>query len=266
MDDPSETPTIKVLYCGDGEHVQGIVSKNTNYYLLGEFVDESQFLIKALRDTDPPGRIEVTHLHNYQCPADFPRRLKGRYGLANYDVVVISDCPAESILFYPQLQMQQAPVGPNRLKLLREWVDCGGGLLMIGGWSSFAGYAGGARYGKYPFLPLPVEVSLLDDRQEVVEGIKWDPESVVDHPVTRGLPWEKRPTFVGYNDVKPKEGAQTLVKFANGDPLLVIGTHGRGRTMAFASDCAPHWAGSFTRWKGYSRFWVQAVEWLAGHA
>ena len=35
---------------------------------------------------------------------------------------------------------------PNRLKLIREYVRGGGGLAMIGGYFSFQGINGGARY------------------------------------------------------------------------------------------------------------------------
>ncbi len=41
--------------------------------------------------------------------------------------------------------------------------------------------------------------------------------------------------------------------------------YGEGRTLAFASDCGPHWAPvSFVEWSGYAAFWDQALAWLAG--
>jgi uncharacterized membrane protein len=39
---------------------------------------------------------------------------------------------------------------------------------------------------------------------------------------------------------------------------------GAGRTLAFASDCAPHWGSpEFVAWEGYGPFWRRAVHWLA---
>ncbi len=37
---------------------------------------------------------------------------------------------------------------------------------------------------------------------------------------------------------------------------------GKGRTMAFASDCSPHWAAHFQPWAHYKTFWQQALRWL----
>ena len=49
------------------------------------------------------------------------------------------------------------------------------------------------------------------------------------------------------------------------DPLIVAGNHGAGRSVAFASDCGPHWAPPpFVEWSGYARLWQQLVGWAAG--
>jgi uncharacterized membrane protein len=46
-------------------------------------------------------------------------------------------------------------------------------------------------------------------------------------------------------------------------PFPVTGRYGQGRTAAFASDFAQHWAGDFPRWDGYAQFWAQMLRWLA---
>jgi len=43
----------------------------------------------------------------------------------------------------------------------------------------------------------------------------------------------------------------------------VVWTFGKGRSMAFASDIAPHWGAGFQEWKYYEQFWEQALGWLA---
>ena len=72
----------------------------------------------------------------------------------------------------------------------------------------------------------------------------------------------------GFNEVAPKPDATVLLKTsAGGDalPLLVAGTHGAGRTMAWTSDIGPHWLPeAFSAWKGYGQLWRQAFGWLAG--
>ncbi len=61
-----------------------------------------------------------------------------------------------------------------------------------------------------------------------------------------------------------KEGAELLLEY-QGDPILALWSYGKGRTMAFTTDCAPHWGTfEFTGWEYYSKFWAQAVRWLAG--
>jgi uncharacterized membrane protein len=49
------------------------------------------------------------------------------------------------------------------------------------------------------------------------------------------------------------------------DPLIVAGSHGKGRSVAFTSDCGPHWCPPpFVAWEGYARMWQQLAEWVAG--
>jgi uncharacterized membrane protein len=48
-------------------------------------------------------------------------------------------------------------------------------------------------------------------------------------------------------------------------PLLVLGSYGAGRSAAFASDIAPHWAPPpFLEWTDYPELWDRLVSWLAG--
>jgi hypothetical protein len=52
------------------------------------------------------------------------------------------------------------------------------------------------------------------------------------------------PFSLGFNDVVAKLGAIThiaLPEDQGGHPLLVLGEHGRGRSVAWTSDIEPHW-------------------------
>jgi len=52
-----------------------------------------------------------------------------------------------------------------------------------------------------------------------------------------------------------------LARFAC--PLIVVWSYGKGRSMAFASDIAPHWGAGFEPWEFYEQFWDQVLNWLA---
>ncbi len=196
---------------------------------------------------------------------DFPLTLEG---LRAYDAVILSDIGSNTLLLHPDTFLLSKPT-PNRLKLIRDYVAKGGGLLMIGGYYSFQGINGGARYHGTPVEDvLPVEILPYDDRVEVPEGFA---PVVADrrHPILAGFRGDW-PHLLGFNEVKVKPGAQLLATVSadyGSKPLLVAGTHGRGRSLAWTSDIGPHWLPpDFAAWKGYARLWRQALGWLIGQS
>lgn len=127
---------------------------------------------------------------------------------------------------------------------------------------TFQGIDGRGRWHRTPVEEcLPVTMYEYDDRVEVPEGL--EPRVVCPaHPVLQGIP-SKWPFFLGYNRVASKSGAHVLLEH-DGDPILAVGAYGNGRTMAFTTDCAPHWASyDFLEWEYFAPFWQQAVNWLA---
>jgi uncharacterized membrane protein len=141
-------------------------------------------------------------------------------------------------------------------------VKRGGGLIMVGGYMSFAGIDGKARYaGTAVAEVLPVVIGTTDDRVEVPEGVR--PKVLVgQHPVLAGIP-PRWPALLGYNRVSVKSDARELARVGR-DPLVVVAERARGRSLAFTSDCSPHWGPpEFTGWGSYARFWRQAVRWVA---
>ena len=179
-----------------------------------------------------------------------------------YDVVLFSDVGADTFLLLPDM-VRTGVRRPDLLKLTREYVRGGGGFGMIGGYMTFAGFAGAARYASTPIEEiLPVSISPYDDRVEVPDGadLFCDPES---HSALNGLPAEW-PYILGYNRLKAKPDARVLVSF-EGDPILALGQYGEGRTMAFAGDCGPHWSPApFHTWTHYPSLWNNLCLWLAG--
>ena len=73
-------------------------------------------------------------------------------------MVLLSDIGANTLLLHPDTFDRSLPM-PNRLALLRDYVQGGGGLIMIGGYLTFRGSTAG------PATPAPpVEEALpVDD-------------------------------------------------------------------------------------------------------
>ena len=72
----------------------------------------------------------------------------------------------------------------------------------------------------------------------------------------------------GVNEVQAKrnDNVEVLAKLPDeegGHPLLVTGTYGSGRSVAWTSDIGPHWLpDSFSSWKGYARLWLNILQWV----
>lgn len=204
---------------------------------------------------------EVTHLRAHDVPQAFPWTLEE---LAPYDLVILSDIGSNSLLL-PTEVFVNGHQAINRLDLLSQWVQKGHGLLMAGGYLSFAGFEGKAHYhGTAIEKILPVDIAPYDDRIETPQGIS--PKVSADHPIVNGLNDLTDgviPSLLGYQRLTPNEGSQVLMTIGQ-DPLLIIGDHGAGRSAAFASDISPHWAPEkFMHWEGYGQLFSNLVSWLA---
>lgn len=205
------------------------------------------------------GGFSVEHLPNHLAPTAFPTTAEE---LGAYDVVILSDIGSNTLLLSPDT-FERSEVRPNRLTLLRDFVAGGGGLVMVGGYLTFQGIDAKARYaGSAVEDALPVTMLNQDDRVELPESVT-PRVTAPDHPIVAGLAAEW-PALLGYNRIVARPGATVLATVGD-DPLLVVGTHGSGRSVAFASDCAPHWApAAFCEWDGYAPLWQGIVGWAAG--
>ncbi len=177
-------------------------------------------------------------------------------------MVLLSDIGANTLLLHPDTFDRSVPM-PDRPAAIREYVAAGGGLIMVGGYLTFQGIDGRARWGGTPVeAALPVTMLPGDDRVERPSGVR----PVVrqpEHPIVAGLGGEW-PDLLGYNRVQPREGVEVVVSVGD-DPLIVAGRHGRGRSAVFTSDCGPHWCPPpFVAWDGYAVMWAQLVAWVAG--
>jgi uncharacterized membrane protein len=162
---------------------------------------------------------------------------------------------------------------------IRDYVDQGGALAMIGGDLSFAS----GRYGETPLQDiLPVELS-RGEGSYTTDAFK--PRLTVEgrvHPITsllldareNELRWGKLPALEGINQVvKLRPGAVPLLvhpslRIDGGKPapVVAVGEPGKGRVMALLTDTAWHWgflaAGEGDDGRAFQHFWENAIRWL----
>ena len=253
------TKKYKVLLAGESwvstaTHIKGFDQFPTVTYHTG--ADE---LVAALKDSD----FDITWMPAHAAQRDFPQTIEA---IQEYDAIILSDLGANTLLLHPDTWIHSKTT-PNRLKLLKEYVAQGGGLLMFGGYYSFQGINGGARYHKTAVEQvLPVNCIPFDDRVEVPEGF----QPVVTnsaHEIVKGLGTDW-PILLGFNEVVLKDGAEVIATVSTeygSMPLLVTGTHGKGRTLAWTSDVGPHWLPpQFVAWSGYKTLFEQMLKWAIG--
>jgi uncharacterized membrane protein len=245
----------KILIAGESWTVHSIHQKGFDSFTTTEYAEGVKWLREALDN----GGYDIEYQPAHVAATDFPCELND---LNQYDCVVLSDIGTNTLLLHPET-FNSSHALPNRLQLIADYVRNGGGLVMIGGYLTFQGIDAKARYHGTPVEDvLPVMIDPLDDRSEQPQGVK---PVVVDnkHPIVSGLETEW-PILLGYNRVKPKMGSSTIVK-VDEDPLIVAMSIDKGRSVAFTSDCGPHWAPpDFVEWAGYARLWQQLIGWAAG--
>jgi len=245
----------RVLIAGESWTVHSIHQKGFDSFTTTEYAEGVRWLRSALET----GGWEVTYQPAHVAARDFPFDAKA---LSQYDCVMLSDIGSNTLLLHPDTFVRSR-VLPNRLEVIREYVREGGGFVMIGGYMTFQGIDAKARYRETPVAEvLPVRMETGDDRCEKPQGIAPTVREE-GHPIVAGLPAEW-PALLGYNRFAAKpEG--TVVASVGADPLIVAGTFGKGRAVAFASDCGPHWAPPpFVDWDGYATLWRQIVGWAGG--
>jgi uncharacterized membrane protein len=243
---------LSVLVVGESWIKHTVHQKGFDQFHTTEYEEGAGVFLGALADSG----FKVTYIRAHEVSSRFP---KTKDSIDQFDVVVLSDVGSNSFLLCDETFLRSERT-PNRLRVLAEYVERGGGLVMVGGYMSFSGIDGRARFGMSPLATvLPVNMLDHDDRIEVPEGLTPSIE-VPNHPVLGGTPKEW-PHLLGYNRVIAKTDS-TVVAKCSGDPLLVVGSVGAGRAVAFTSDLAPHWAPpEFLSWPHYKQLWASIITW-----
>lgn len=209
----------KILYLGDGP-----LGSAANY-LLG--------ILKR-------AGYETIHLYD--------KKLNTQHLKNHFSAIIISDYSSRNI-------------STKCMVKIKEMVSSGTGLLMIGGWSSFYGLSGHYN-GTLIEKILPVKCLQKDDRKNLASGATFEKKS--NKPFLKNIPLKPSPVIIGYNVVKQKKNAKIILELQETaskkkNPLLVVGTFGKGKTAAFTTDVAPHWCGGLVDW-GKERVKIQVVK------
>lgn len=245
----------RVLVVGESWIKHTVHLKGFDQFHTTEYQEGAGVFLAALGDAG----FALDYIRAHEVSSRFPTT---RAALDRYDVVVLSDIGSNSFLLCDETFLRSERT-VNRLALLSDYVADGGGLMMVGGYMSFSGIDGRARYQATPLAAtLPVDMLERDDRIEMPEGLTAT-FPAPNHPALGGTPAEW-PILLGYNQLRAKTAATVIAEY-NGDPLLTVGEFGKGRTVAFASDVAPHWAPpEFMAWPHYAALWTSIVRWAAG--
>lgn len=250
--------STKVLLVGESWTTSETHFKGFDQFGSVHFHTGATPLLNALKGSD----FEIDYMTAHEAAEGFPFEISG---LDGYDIIILSDIGANTFLLPPDVWLRSKCV-PNRLRMLKEWVAKGGNLIMMGGYFSFQGIDGKARWRKTAVEDtLPVTCLPWDDRVEIPEGAVAE-ITAPGHVVMEGLTEVAWPPILGVNEVELRDGAEVIAKLPDaqgGHPLLVLGSHGAGRTAVWTSDMAPHWLSpEFCAWEGYARLWKNVFGWL----
>jgi len=255
----------KIYYVGDWAVMTGPVFAETPFYHSPKGLDifnYGKWLKEALESS---GRHEVESVpswdfYNNLGPGDYEKVLDA------FDVFVFSDVDAKLFQlapnFFDRSKFGTKPLTfPDRLRLTKEAVEAGKGLMLLGGWYSFTGEMGKGGWGRTVLKDLlPVGCLDYEDLVESTEGFTAR-TTAAGKSFAGGLKLETMPPLLGYNKTKArKEGAVLLKVEETGDPLLAVRDFGKGRVLAFMSDPAPHWGCNFVYWAGYKSFWLRSLD------
>lgn len=241
----------KVLFIGESWFFTTTEAKGTDQFTISGYETEIRRIKKYMAEY-----ADITHIPAHLISDEFPSTLEE---MGKYDIIIISDVGANTFLLHPDTFFRCKAV-MNKLELIAQYVAAGGAFGMIGGYMTFMGIEGKARYKNTVIEDiLPVRMKERDDRMECPQGLV--PQTVnYGHPVMKGLTgaW---PMLLGYNQVAAKDTGEVLMAYKQ-DPILVTGTYGKGRTFAWMSDCAPHWMpDEFCSHEMNKKMWKQLFCW-----
>lgn len=245
---------MRALFVGESWVIHSIHMKGFDKFTETKYGEGGKWIIEALESAD----IEVDYMPCHIAAKEFPTSLEE---LEEYDVVILSDIGSNTLLLTEDVFFEGKTM-PNRLQLIKEYVERGGGFAMMGGYMSFQGIDGKSKYAHTPIADiLPVRMMESDDRYETPEGVT---PTIVneDHPILEGVS-KQWPHFLGYNmlfEIDPKY----VIARCDDHVFMAAREYQEGRTFVFASDVSPHWGSpEFLEWESYNTLFSNMAKWLA---
>jgi len=257
---------VRVLHlCGrpswDERFLRSMLRRDPNVDLV------SFFILRTELDNQPSSNRELSLI-------PFPHQEIFEEQLRSFDVLVFQN------FNYAPYHVETYLPG------VRDYVESGGALAMIGGDLSFAsgGYGGTALRDVLP-VELDPAAPGAERGESLITADTFKPRLTAEgraHPVTslvldpreNEARWNDLPALDGINRVgKLRAGATTLLAHptrkdpaGRGAPVLVVGEAGKGRSLALLTDTAWHWgflsAGAGGDGRSFQRFWENAIRWL----
>ena len=230
-------------------------------YLDGKVSWQESKFVRWVVDSSPDMDLDFQWVAS-RLRQQWPLNLSARLTQGQYDVVILRD-------------VDQTALGDKGCQQLAQEVENGMGLLMAGGFHSFGpgGYYDTAlatalpikigRFERQDFgvptredMHLQRKLRMIPTQQHFITHLAAEQENLAV--------WNALPELLGANRFSAIKGRQARVLAASqdGQPLLVEGQYGLGRTLAFAVDSTFRWYrhGYQTQ---HRRFWRQAILWMA---
>ncbi len=249
---------VRVLHvCGrpswDERFLRAMLRRDPNVDLV------SFFILRTETDEQPFNRNDMSLI-------PFPTYEIFEEQLHSFDLVIFQN-------------FNYAPYGVEPfLPGLRDYVDQGGALAMIGGDLSFAS----GHYGDTPLQDvLPVDLGRGEGAfttdafkpKLTPEGRAHPITSLLLDPHENEVRWAKLPPLEGVNQVlRLRPGAvpllvhPTLKVDGKPAPVLAVSEPGKGRVLSLLTDTAWHWgfvaAGEGDDGRAFQHFWENAIRWL----
>lgn len=214
-------------------------------------------VVKWLKEVIEFGGYEIVYMFVYVVVDSFLYKLEE---LNEYDCIILFDIGFNMFLLFNSIFID-CNSNLDRFELIKEYVNNGGVLIMVGGYMLFIGIDVKVRFGEIVIKDVLLIIMIdKDDRVEKLVGIILE---VIDfeYLVLKGIliEWLK---FLGYNKIVVRDNCFVLV-IIGGDLFVVVGEFGKGKFVIFSFDCVFYWGlKEFIDWKYYNKLWVNMFDWL----
>jgi len=243
----------KILLTGESWFTYSIHTKGFDSFYNTSYEEGGKWLINAFEKAG----YDVEHMPSHIAANNFPA---DKQEMEQYGAIVFSDIGANTLLLSNDVFMR-SKTATNRLDEIALYVKEGGGFAMMGGYMSFSGIDGKAKYAGTAIEDiLPVGIMRTDDREEKPQGIGI--KAICEHIILKGVDSEY-PKLLGYNKLIEKDPDNVILRADNSDIIAAAKSINEGRTFVFASDIAPHWAPpEFVDWEHYNTLFGNVARWL----